>query len=132
MSDIIIAVNKMDQMACNGLDILEERCPLITAPTDKVYSDAVKPVIDYSVNTVNSARDYSTEKVKAAKDAVNSVKSYSTEKVTAVKDYTVDTVVAVKDCSMAKVHGVKDYTLEKVRKGFILEWIIWWLCARLQ
>jgi len=107
-------ISALDGLACNGLDKLEQKVPLIKEPTDKVYGDTIKPYVDYSVQTMTSAKDYSVNKVNAAKDTITSVKTYSIDTVNLAKDYSVNTANDVTSYTYSKIDNVKQYSMEKL------------------
>ena len=66
----LISVGKLDHLACDQLEKLETRYPLITKPTDEVYDTAIKPTVEQvnatikpSVDAYKSAKQYGTDTV---------------------------------------------------------------------
>ncbi|PSN52619.1 Lipid storage droplets surface-binding protein 2 [Blattella germanica] len=64
-------IHAVDQTVCKGIEIVEEKMPLIKEPPSHVYEAAkefVNSTIAPTLGTVNAAKDYGTEKVQTIKD----------------------------------------------------------------
>jgi hypothetical protein len=126
-------IGSLNTIACHQLDKLEHDYPIITRPSDEVFSETkqmcnnvVKPL----VNSVGAVKQFGVDKVTDAKsyttDKMDSVKAYSREKwhnamdigtnqmVTDAKSYTTDKMGSVKAYGMDKWHDATDVGTKQV------------------
>jgi len=126
-------ISTLDHLACDSLDKLEERYPLIKQPSGEVYEGTIKPVVDYSmdkvsaakdqvnyvtkmsVDTVNCAKDYGTNKVKMAKDTINQARALSVDTINSAKDYSYDQAQNVKKYTYSQLDNAKSYSMDKLQ-----------------
>jgi len=126
-------ISALDSIACDGLDKLQERYPIIKAPSEQVYQKTVKPAVDYgfdkmdtATDKVNTMKDCGVKQVEAANEAVQKAKEYTVgqiccardqglEKVENIRSYTNTTWEGVKDYSTAKYDSAKSYGTDTVR-----------------
>ncbi|XP_013389392.1 perilipin-2 isoform X2 [Lingula anatina] len=106
-------IQKVNAIACQQLDKLEEKYPIISKDTETViekskgaYNNAIQPTVD----KVNAVKQYGV-------DTYNGVKDYGVEKVTNVKNFATGTVTAVKDYSSSSVNSLLQSSYGQVVVG---------------
>ncbi|XP_015507138.1 perilipin-3-like isoform X2 [Parus major] len=121
-------ISSANELACKGLDKLEEKLPILQQSPQQIISDTkllvtstVTGARDVLTSTVAGARDAVSSTVAGAKDAVSSTvagaKDAVTSRVTEAKDAVSSTVAGAKDAVTSRVTGVMDMTKGAVQGG---------------
>jgi len=110
-------ISALDNIACDGLDKLQEHYPLIKAPSTLVYQETVKPVVDYSMEAVDSAteqvssvRKSGAEHVQAANDAVLKAREYAINQICTARDQGIEQVETICSYTSNKWEEYSSYT----------------------
>ncbi|XP_014115758.1 PREDICTED: perilipin-4 [Pseudopodoces humilis] len=107
-------ISSANELACKGLDKLEEKLPILQQSPQQIISDTKLLV----TSTVTGARDVLTSTVAGAKDAVSSTvagaKDAVTSRVTEAKDAVSSTVAGARDAVTSTMAGAKDAVTSRV------------------
>lgn len=109
-------ISALDNIACDGLNILQERYPLIKAPSTQVYKETVKPAVDYSMEAVdlaaeqvNAVKKSGAEHVQAANDAVLKARDFTISQICSARDQGIEQVCSTNE----QVETIYSYTSNK-------------------
>ncbi|XP_058714732.1 perilipin-3-like isoform X1 [Poecile atricapillus] len=110
-------ISSANELACKGLDKLEEKLPILQQSPQQIISDTKLLV----TSTVTGARDVLTSTVAGAKDAVSSrvteAKDAVSSTVAGARDAVTSTMAGAKDAVTSRVTGVMDMTKGAVQGG---------------
>ncbi|XP_048732411.2 perilipin-2-like isoform X2 [Ostrea edulis] len=110
-------LDSVNKIACDQLEKLEERYPVITKPTDELVNDgkeACHVVLKPAIDRVNAVRQYSNDKYNQGKEQVDRVVQIGQNTVRTVKDISM-TVVSK---SMETTYG--QYVADKMNDALTI------------